>query len=186
MLLWISWHITNSLCNPCMLASYHRSRKKKLLPSSDSRVSFLSWLSLHLMSQFEIQDWAPGILHITDLWYSHVIFSDLPAQNLHSSLTEPSLPLKQVNTFSPLRLSHYYLPKLSPSSSFPAKLVLFFSRLNHSYLVKSRDPKPFSPLSIPWRQCSFGKWSSGRCMYNHLGSMSCLSSLFSCPYKQGS
>lgn len=132
-----------------MLASYHRSRKKKLLLSSDSRVSFLSWLSLHLMSQFEIQDWAPGILHITDLWYSHVIFSDLPAQNLHSSLTEPSLPLKQVNTFSPLRLSHYYLPKLSPSSSFPAKLVLFFSRLNHSYLVKSRDPKPFSPLSKP-------------------------------------
>lgn len=109
--------------------------------------SFL--LSLHIMSQFGIQDWAPGIFHIMGLWFSHYLLQ-APYSNRHASLAEPALPpQKRISTFSPVLQASVCMKECA----LLPLCFLLFSILNLIYLVKPRDPKPFSLFRL-MRECS--------------------------------
>lgn len=133
------------------------TRIKWLAPSPHS-----SYYSASTVCPSWTQAWAPGFFHVMDLWYPHVIlFSNLPTQNLHSSLTWTIPVPKQGNTFSPQPFTLLSAKNL-PFLLSPAQLGLLFSSLNLIYFVKDRDSKPSSPLSNTWRTVLIiliGKWS---------------------------
>lgn len=96
------------------------------------------------MLQFGSQDWAPfmDIMdHNMHLWESHTTFSPLKTSSLASLNHHCTL---RVNAVSSPYLSAQNVPFfLSPTE------LLLLSSPNITYLVKSRDPKPFSLFQTP-------------------------------------